>query len=88
MIDINKMPQNIKSKEDLAEITPMLKGNFLTKNLNEDEITRLAQAMTKKTFKQGELIIKYGDIGFNYYILAKGNVKVTVYNKGTDPNDP
>lgn len=44
--------------------------------------------MTKKSFKKGELIIKYGDIGFNYYILAKGNVKVTVYNKGTDPNDP
>ena len=44
--------------------------------------------MTKKTFKEGELIIKYGDIGFSYYILAKGKVKVTVYNKGTDPNDP
>ena len=66
----------------------MLKANFLTKNLNEDEITRLAQAMTKKTFREGELIIKYGDIGFNYYILAKGNVKVTVYKEGTSPNDP
>lgn len=44
--------------------------------------------MTKQTFKEGELIIKYGDIGFNYFVLAKGNVKVTVYKKGTDPKDP
>ena len=35
-----------------------------------------------------ELIIKYGDIGKEYFILSKGSVKVTVYNKDTDPNDP
>lgn len=35
--------------------------------------------MTKKTFDKGELIIKYGDMGMSYYVLAKGNVKVTVY---------
>lgn len=44
--------------------------------------------MTKQTFKESELIIKYGDIGFSYFVLAKGNVKVTVYKKGTDPKDP
>jgi len=43
--------------------------------------------MTKKVFKEGELIIKYGDIGCSYFVLAKGNVKVTVYNKGTDVKD-
>ena len=72
----------------MDEIIPMLKSNFLTKNLTDEEITRLAQAMTKKSFKEGELIIKYGDIGLIYYILAKGNVKVIVYDAGTDPNDP
>lgn len=87
MIDIDKMPQHIQSKEELAEIVPLLKGNFLTKNLNDEEITRLAQAMTKIVFKEGELIIKYGDIGCSYFVLAKGNVKVTVYNKGTDVKD-
>ena len=35
-----------------------------------------------------ELIIKYGDIGKEYFILSKGSVKVTVYNKDTAPNDP
>lgn len=73
------MPKNIQSKDELAEIIPLLKDNFLTKNLNEEEISCLAQAMTKKTFDKGELIIKYGDMGMSYYVLAKGNVKVTVY---------
>ena len=43
--------------------------------------------MTKAVFEKGELIIKYGDIGTCYYVLAKGKVKVTVYKKGTDPKD-
>lgn len=43
--------------------------------------------MKKETYKEGDLIIRYGDIGCNYYVLAKGNVKVTVYKKGTDPKD-
>lgn len=39
-------------------------------------------------FKEGENIIRYGDVGSTYYVLAKGNVKVFVYKKDTDPNDP
>ena len=36
----------------------------------------------------GETVIKYGDIGSEYFILSKGIVKVIVYQKGTDPQDP
>jgi hypothetical protein len=34
------------------------------------------------------LIIKYGDVGKEYFVLAKGDVKVTVYNKDVKPDDP
>lgn len=34
------------------------------------------------------MIIKYGDVGKEYFIMSKGSVKVIVYQKGTDPNDP
>jgi CRP-like cAMP-binding protein len=44
--------------------------------------------MKPKMFLKGEAIIKYGDVGKDYFILSKGSVKVIVYNKGTDPNDP
>ena len=60
----------------------------MTRNLTEDEISKLAGAMQKERFSKGEVIIKYGDIGYKYYILSRGKVKVTVYNKGTDPQDP
>ena len=44
--------------------------------------------MKPQTFLKNELIIKYGDVGQEYFILSKGSVKITVYTKGTDPNDP
>jgi CRP-like cAMP-binding protein len=66
----------------------LLKNCFLTKNLSDSEIEKLAGAMKPQKFTKGELIIKYGDHGTLYYILSKGNVKVMVYNQGTDPNDP
>ena len=69
----------------MAELIPLLKGNFLTRNLSEEEITKLAGAMQKESFKKGDLIIKYGDIGYKYYVLSRGKVKVTVYNRGTNP---
>ena len=34
------------------------------------------------------MIIKYGDIGTEYFILDSGVVEVLVYQDGVDPNDP
>ena len=47
----------------------------------------LANAMFKKEVKKGETIIKYGDIGKAYYVMTRGQCKVTVYITGTDPAD-
>ena len=41
--------------------------------------------MFKKDAKKGQEIIKYGDIGEEYFVLANGICEVTVYNQGTDP---
>lgn len=68
------------------EIVPLLKKNFLTKNLSDNEIEKLAGAMKPIKFLKKEIIIKYGDIGSTYYILSKGSVKVTVYQPGTQSN--
>lgn len=71
----------------MDEIIPLLKSNFLTKNLSHDEIINIAYAMKKEYFKKNSVIITYGDVGTHYYILSKGNVKVTVYHSGTSPFD-
>ncbi len=44
--------------------------------------------MQLQTFTSGQNIITYGDIGDKYYILMKGDVKVKVYESGTNPLDP
>lgn len=44
--------------------------------------------MKPEYFKKGENIIGYGEEGSKYYILADGNVKVIVYQKGTAYDDP
>ena len=48
----------------------------------------LAKAMFKKDSLKSKNIIKYGDVGDEYYVLANGQVKVTVYVEDADPNDP
>ena len=44
--------------------------------------------MYKKHYGTGEVIIRYGDMGHEYYVLAYGTCKVTVYVKGAKPDDP
>lgn len=48
----------------------------------------LADAMFTKHFSQGEKIIRFGDIGSEYFILSSGVVGVTVYQPGSNPFDP
>ncbi len=51
----------------------------MTKNLDIKDLLTLADAMYTKHFNKGENIIRFGDIGSEYYILSSGVVKVTVY---------
>jgi cAMP-dependent protein kinase regulator len=48
----------------------------------------LADAMFNKHFNKGESIIRFGDIGSEYFILSAGVVSVTVYQPGSNPFDP
>ena len=42
--------------------------------------------MFKRQFKRGEVIIRYGDVGNEYFVLYWGTCKVTVYLPGTSPS--
>ncbi len=66
----------------------MLKKSFLTQNLNPLDIKVIADAMYKKSYNRGDTIIKYGDMGSEYYILSSGFVEVYVYQPGTKADDP
>jgi len=78
-MDFSKVTTYEKTDDQLSEIYPLVKNNFLTKNLDEAEIQKLIKAMKPEYFKRGENIISYGEVGNKYYILADGTVKVIVY---------
>lgn len=77
-----------KSEADLTELIKQLQNSFLTKSLNQHSISVIAQSMKKVEIKSGDFIIKYGDVGREYYILKEGKVEVLVYKKGTNPKSP
>lgn len=59
-----------------------------TKSLSTKEIKTLADAMQGVEYGDGEVIIRYGDIGKEYFLLRQGEVTVVLYHNGTDPKDP
>ncbi|CDW84420.1 camp-dependent protein kinase regulatory [Stylonychia lemnae] len=81
-------PVHQKSEEQLQKLMEILKTSFLTKNLSLFELKIIADAMYLKKFQRNDLIIRYGDIGQEYFILDSGVVEVLVYQDGVDPNDP
>ena len=44
--------------------------------------------MKPQQFQPKDVLIRYGDVGKHYFILSKGQVKVTVYAPGTPADDP
>ena len=44
--------------------------------------------MFVRNFKAGQSIIRYGEMGSEYFVLSKGQVRVTVYKPGTNAFDP
>lgn len=44
--------------------------------------------MFARKFTAGQSIIRYGEMGSEYFVLSKGQVRVTVYQPGTNPFDP
>ena len=77
-----------KSPEQIKKLIDILKNNFLTKNISQFELKLLADAMQLKFFKRNDMIIRYGDVGNEYFILDKGVIEIQVYRSGADPNDP
>jgi hypothetical protein len=44
--------------------------------------------MQMSVYNSQEMILRYGDIGDKYFILAEGIVRVKVYEQGANPFSP
>jgi cAMP-dependent protein kinase regulator len=67
-----------KSKEARAQIDEKLKTNFLFAHLDEEGRKDLCDAIFESKFQGGEIIIKQGDKGDNFYIVEKGKCEIFV----------
>lgn len=65
-----------KSDEEKARIKGILSENFMFKNLDDEQMATIVDAMAPVEKSDGEDIIKQGDQGDNYYILDQGDADV------------
>jgi hypothetical protein len=61
-----------KSEEEKQSIIQAIEHNLLFSELDEKQIGRIVDAMAHVEFKLGDYIIRQGDDGDNFYILAVG----------------
>jgi cAMP-dependent protein kinase regulator len=74
-----------KSAEESAQILKMASQSILLQPLDNDQLGVVKDAMFPQEFNDGDVIIKQGDDGDNYYLLDTGKVEVFVAGKGDDP---
>ncbi|XP_075401027.1 cGMP-dependent protein kinase 2 isoform X2 [Tenrec ecaudatus] len=61
-----------------------LRSVSLLKNLPEDKLTKIIDCLEVEYYDKGDCIIREGEEGSTFYILAKGKVKVTQSTEGHD----
>ena len=68
-----------KPDADLKSLVELFSTSFLTKNIDQQNHLVLAKAMFARRFAAGQNVIRYGEMGSEYFVLSKGQVRVTVY---------
>jgi putative ABC transport system ATP-binding protein len=61
---------------DALRICEFLKGVEAFKNLTPNELTNVAEHMTRRQYMPGEAIIREGDVGEEFFLIADGEVQV------------
>lgn len=61
-----------KSDEDTQGILEAVKSNLLFKHLDSNQLSVVVSAMERKEYKQGDVIIRQGDDGDEFFLLQQG----------------
>lgn len=65
----------------------LLQKNPQIKRQTDEELRKLATDMKPIKFRKGDVIIRYGEVCENHFILSRGKIKITEYEPGTSPAD-
>lgn len=59
------------------ESLDVLRKNFLFAQLDDDELKSLSEVVQEEDYREGEFVVKEGDMGTGLYLVARGGVNVT-----------
>ena len=74
-----------KSEDEEARIRQVLDKNMLFAFLDESQLKKLVYAMFQREHKTGDVIIKQGDEGDNFYMIEEGNCEVYLQKSAGEP---
>jgi cAMP-dependent protein kinase regulator len=80
-ITFRKILQSQVRGEDQEKMEVLQKVPFL-KELDPQDLHKLADAMKPKSYKKGEILVRKGDEGDAFYVIKEGKVKVTDISVG------
>jgi len=69
--------RRVLMKSSASTLTKVLRSVDILKSLSTTQLQRLQDIMSEVTFKDGEDIIKQGDMGFTFFIIVEGDVVCT-----------
>ncbi|CAM9248368.1 unnamed protein product [Discosporangium mesarthrocarpum] len=78
---LKKVP---KSDDESARILDILHNNMIFKHLDEQQINQVKDSMFLVEKEAGNVVIKAGDTGDNFYVIDQGTIDVYVQNKDTE----
>ncbi len=77
-----EMPQRHLDSASVADMTRLLGRTELYRDLEDDDLSRLAEGLVRREFRKGEALIKAGEEGDSMFVLVEGLVYVQADLKG------
>jgi len=79
------LPSFPKTPEQAARLNQALGNHLMFRHLEDDERERVFGAMFEKIFKEGDVIIRQGDEGDNFYVVESGRCDIYVQRSASEP---
>jgi CRP/FNR family cyclic AMP-dependent transcriptional regulator len=66
-----------------VDIKELLRSVELFDGLADDDLAEVAQICVRRTFRDGDILAKQGEVGSELFIISEGLVEVTVGDRST-----
>lgn len=80
-VEFQKIP---KTEQQSARIREILAMNIMFKHLDEQQVQKVKDAMFQVDKKKGDVIIKEGEQGDNFYVIDEGTIDVFINKEGVE----